>query len=61
MRAKAKLNYHTPNQDAPVFSYLHPVSKFLNRDTAVIEEERIKLADNIAETLIKEFLGVLKN
>ncbi len=61
LRAKAKLSYHTPNQEAPAFSYLHPVSKFLDRDTAVIEEERVKLADNIAETLITEFLGVLKN
>jgi hypothetical protein len=61
LRAKAKLNYHTPNQDAPTFSYLYPVSKFLDRNSTIIEEERIQLADNIAETLITEFLGVLKN
>jgi hypothetical protein len=60
LRSKAKLAYHTPNEETPTFSYLYPVSKFLDRDSAVIEEERIQLADNIAETLIMEFIGALK-
>jgi hypothetical protein len=61
LKAKARLNYHRPRQVAPAFSFMYPVAKFLDRDAAVIEEERLKMADNIAEALAREFIKAINN
>ncbi len=61
LRAKARLTYRKPYADEPAFGFMYPFSKFLDNNVSTIEEERIKLADEVAKTLSGEFLKALQN
>lgn len=58
MRTKARITYHDPNQESPVFATVLPVSKFFDRNQTDINIERINLAESIATTLTERMLSV---
>lgn len=61
LRTKARLTYHRPDQDAPVFGFEYPVKSFFDHDRSSLDVERIKLSDDIAVTLSTELLKALQN
>lgn len=61
IRAKARITYKRPYSNAPVFGFEFPVSVFFDHDVSTLEQERMKLADEIASELSQELFKALKN
>jgi ABC-type phosphate/phosphonate transport system substrate-binding protein len=61
LRSKARMTYREPNQEDAAFGFEYPVRSFFDHDHSTIEIERIKMANNIAETLASELINALQN
>jgi len=61
LRAKARLTYRRPNQNAPAFGFEYPVKSFFDNNHSSIDVARLKLSEDIAVTLAGKLLNALKN
>lgn len=61
LRAKARLSYHIPGREVPVFAHEYPIRIFFDHDSSTIDVERVKVAEDIAAKLSAELLKTLRN
>ena len=59
LRARVRIAYFRAHQQDPAFVFEYPTRIFFDRDRSTIEEERDKLADQIAKTLAEELLNAI--
>jgi len=56
IRARARVHLFRPGQSAPVFDYELPVKQMFDHDRATLDQERSRIARQIAETLSAQVL-----
>ena len=60
IRARARLHLFRPGQPAPVFDYELPVKRMFDHDRATLDQERSRIASQIADTLSAQVLQRLQ-
>ena len=60
IRVKSRLQLHQPGEEAPTLRIDYPREVFFDHDRTTVEEERRKLADDIASTLARRLLDALR-
>jgi len=61
IRVKSRLQFHQPDRENPTLTLEYPREIFFEHDYSSIEEERRKLADDIATTLANRLLQALSD
>lgn len=59
LRTRVRITYYRAHQQDPVFVFEYPAKTFFDRDRSTLEEERRRLAEQIAEALTIEILSAL--
>lgn len=59
LRTRVRIAYYRAHQQDPVFVFEYPAKTFFDRDRSTLEEERSRLAEQIAEALTVEILSAL--
>lgn len=59
IRVKSRLQLHQPGQDAPTLTLEYPRELYFEHDYTSLEQERRRLAENIAATLANQLLHAL--
>ncbi|MDT8440658.1 MAG: hypothetical protein RQ723_03240 [Desulfuromonadales bacterium] len=59
LRARARIAYYRAHQQDPAFLFEYPAKTFFDRDRSTLEQERTKLADQVARALAEEILTAL--